>query len=174
MSCSSLAHTKPLYQSYRAGVRRLSHWLFTRREESPSQRKVGVSAAQNQFGSAAIACKYNTSVKSRVKWMVTIWCSHFPLYRDFPLYKGHQFGKAAAAVVPEAVSPHTKARRITSAGLSLWRKMCLWEELKHLCFDCLWNFLYIYTYYTLGNSFRMLTAHRPIEWHKHKGLYKGM
>ena len=46
------ASNQTLYWSYRFGVWRLSHWLCPRREESPAQKIVGATAAQNQFASA--------------------------------------------------------------------------------------------------------------------------
>ena len=38
---------------------------------------------------------YNTSVESWVKWTETICSSHFPLYRDLPLYEVHKIRRAA-------------------------------------------------------------------------------
>ena len=43
--------------------------------------------------------------------------------------------------VPEAVSSHTKARRITSAGLSLQREMCLRVSIEYYCEVLLLSFV---------------------------------
>ena len=43
-----------------------------------------------------ISCAYTTSFQSWVKWMDIFGSSQFPLYRDLPLYKVHQFGRAVA------------------------------------------------------------------------------
>ena len=48
-----------------------------------------------------ISCLYITSVQSWVKWLDTICSSHFPLYRDHPLYKVHQIRRAATSGVGE-------------------------------------------------------------------------
>ena len=44
-----------------------------------------------------ISCKYNTSVQPRKEWMETICSSHFPPYRDLPLYEVHQTGRATTS-----------------------------------------------------------------------------
>ena len=65
-----------LLWSNRAGVWWLSHRLWTRREESPGQNKVGGIAAKT-------SCLYSTSVQSWMISMGTISSSHFSLYRAF-------------------------------------------------------------------------------------------
>ena len=82
--------TQPLLRSNRAGVRWLSHRLWTRREESPGQSKVGGIAAKTSLDQLFV--QYKCTVMGDIN-------GHYlqlPLFslQGFPLYMAHQIGRA--------------------------------------------------------------------------------
>ena len=82
--------TQPLLRSNRAGVRWLSHRLWTRREESPGQSKVGGIAAKTSLDQLFV--QYKCTVMDDIN-------GHYlqlPLFslQGFPLYEAHQIGRA--------------------------------------------------------------------------------
>ena len=92
--------TQPLLRSNRAGVRWLSHRLWTRREESPGQSEVGGIAAKTSLDQLFV--QYKCTVMDDIN-------GHYlqlPLFslQGFPLYEAHQIGRA------------------TTGGLLLWSR----------------------------------------------------
>ena len=82
--------TQPLLRSNRAGVRWLSHRLWTRREESPGQSKVGGIVAKTSLDQLFV--QYKCTVMADIN-------GHYlqlPLFslQGFPLYETHQIGRA--------------------------------------------------------------------------------
>ena len=82
--------TQPLLRSNRAGVWWLSHRLWTRREESPGQSKVGGIAAKTSLDQLFV--QYKCTVMDDIN-------GHYlqlPLFslQGFPLYEAHQIGRA--------------------------------------------------------------------------------
>ena len=81
--------TQPLLQSNRAGVRCLSHPLWTRREESPGQSKVGGIAAKTSLDQLFV--QYKGTVMDDING----YYLHLPLFslQGFPLYEATQIGR---------------------------------------------------------------------------------
>ena len=82
--------TQPLLRSNRAGVRWLSHRLWTRREEIPVQSKVGGIAAKTSLDQLFV--QYKCTVMDEIN-------GHYlqlPLFslQGFPLFETHQIGRA--------------------------------------------------------------------------------
>ena len=72
--------TQSLLRSNRAGVRWLSHQLWTHREESPGQSKVGAKTSLDQ-----LFVQYKCTVMYDIN-------GHY--LQGFPLYEAHQIGRA--------------------------------------------------------------------------------
>ena len=82
--------TQPLLRSNRAGVRWLSHRLWTRRETSPGQSKVRGIEAKTSLGQLFV--QYKCTVMDDINGHYL----HLPLFslQGFPLFKAHQIGRA--------------------------------------------------------------------------------
>ena len=91
-SCSEghWRQTQPLLRSNRAGVRWLSHRLWTRREESPAQRKIGGIAVKTSFEQLFVQYKCTVVDEINGHYLQLPQIS----LQGFPLYKAHQIGRA--------------------------------------------------------------------------------
>ena len=98
-------------------MRWLSHHLWTRREESPGESKVGGIAAKTSLDQLFV--QYKCTVMDDINGQYLL----LPLFslQDFPLYKAHQIGRATTA--PVSLLLRSKGGLVIGLGrwLEVWR-----------------------------------------------------